>query len=216
MPSLSRSLSSSGLGRMTRLMQSLPVAFTREFEKLVLVVINDLGKALNTTILQCCRFLQLLTRAVAHCDSFLAPCCAPCPISSVNFARCFLCNTSLRSSTAPSWDVWMVVGLKEAETFKRVAAASLSNVNCSLSWARETKETLLVITESAEPANGSDNSKGSIALCLLSLTTVEQRQKVTTYTIWLRILLSLKNTGRQVPDQRFVKSCWCLRAVNFA
>ena len=35
-------------------------------------------------------------------------------------------------------------------------------------------------------------------------------------TLWLHSLLSPKNTGSQVPDWRFVKSCWCPRAASFA
>ena len=51
----------------------------------------------------------------------------------------------------------MVVGFKEAEVFQKVAAASLSDENCSLSWARK-KSSHLSSTETTEPANGSDNS----------------------------------------------------------
>ena len=106
LPSLRQESQSNGLGQGTRLVQDQPLAFTLEFEELVLAVINDLGKALSTTVAQRCRFLQLLPRAVAHCDSFL--------------------STMLNSlSDYPSWDVWMVEVFKEAETFKRVAAANL-------------------------------------------------------------------------------------------
>ena len=78
-----------------------------------------------------------------------------CQICTLFFLYCI----SLRYSAAPSWDVWMVVVFKEAETFKSVAAVSLSSEYCPLSWAGEKKEvTPLVITESTEPANGSDYS----------------------------------------------------------
>ena len=96
----------------------------------------------------------------------------------------------------------MVVGFKEAETFKSVATASLSSERCSFSWARK-KPAPLVITESTEPENGSEYSNYFIAQHLSSLTTVEQRQKVMNYVSWRYSLLSLKNTGSLVPDRCF-------------
>ena len=66
------------------------------------------------------------------------------------------------------------------------------------------EEKQLVMTESTEPANGSDKSKGSIVHNLLSSTAVEQRQKEMTHA-WLHNLLSLENTRSQAPYRRFVK-----------
>ena len=37
-----------------------------------------------------------------------------------------------------------------------------------------------------------------------------------TYTTWLRNLLSLKNTGSELPYRHFVKSCWCPRAAIYS
>ena len=108
-------------------------------------------------------------------------------------------------------------GSRKQRCSKRVAAASLSDVNCSLSWAREKKKksSHLSSRNLLSQQMAATIQIEFIAQNLLSLTAVEQRQKMTTNTLWLRNLLSLKNTGSQVPDRRFVKSCRCLRAASF-
>ena len=100
-------------------------------------------------------FCSLLTRAVAHCDSFLST-----MLNSLSDCPCRQCmfnsrNTPLRYSTAPSCNVWTFEAFKEAEAFKRVAAESLSNDHRTMTW---TAEKWCKHTESTESANGSGSS----------------------------------------------------------